>query len=33
MGEAVAVLDAEILARHDQLLEGVYTTPDEILGA
>lgn len=33
MGAAVAVLDAEILARHDQLLEGVYTTPDEILGA
>ncbi len=33
MDEAIATMNAEILARRDQLLEGVYTTPDEILGA
>jgi deoxyhypusine synthase len=33
MDEAVRALDADILARRDQLLEGVHTTPDEIVGA
>jgi deoxyhypusine synthase len=33
MDEAMRALDADILARRDQLLEGVHTTPDEIVGA